>query len=264
VRLLAGRTFSHVYSENHPPEEIILSRSAAEALGYHNLADAVGRPLDYQGDHAHLHARIIGVADDMRVDTVRQPLQPIVFDNQSFFFSRLNVKLRPGREAETLATIDRLWQTDYRTVNPINRRFYSDYLRALYNDMIQQWWAFGLLSVVGVCLSVLGLTGLSIYLARTRRREIAIRNALGARLWDIFRLRLQPFVKPLAVANLGAGLLSWLVMSWWLSSFSAHVDIGPLPFLVAGAITVLITLATLTTHSLLAAPARSSQPLRGD
>ncbi len=128
--------------------------------------------------------------------------------------------------------------------------------------MIQQWWAFGLLSVVGVVLSVLGLTGLSIYLARTRSREIAIRNALGARRWDLFRLQLEPFVKPLILANLAAGLMSWLLMSWWLNSFKAHVDINPTSFLSAGAVTVLVALITLTAHNFLTSPARSSQSLR--
>ena len=262
VRLLAGRNFSATYNANNSPTEIILSRSAAEALGYHRPSDAVGHVLDYEGDHARIRSKIIGVADDMRIDTVRESLQPIIFDNQAFFFTRLNVKLKPGKEAATLVAIDNLWKLTYPNANPINRHFYSKYLGELYHDMIQQWWAFGLLSVVGVVLSVLGLTGLSIYLARTRSREIAIRNALGARRWDLFRLQLEPFVKPLILANLAAGLMSWLLMSWWLNSFKAHVDINPTSFLSAGAVTVLVALITLTAHNFLTSPARSSQSLR--
>jgi putative ABC transport system permease protein len=264
VRLLAGRNFSSVYYGLHNPNEIILSRSAVKALGYPTPASAVGRVLDYEGDHTRIRSRIIGVVDDMRIDTVREPLQPTAFDTEATYFTRLNVKLRRGSEAATLAAIDGLWKRDYPNNNPVVRHFYADYLSGLYRDMIQQWWAFGLLSAVGVCLSILGLIGLSVYLARTRLREIAIRNALGARLWDMVLLRIEPFVKPLLVANILAGIAAWGLMSWWLRLFSAHVDLDPLSFAAAGMLTVFIALVTLGLHAVSASPARSSQPLRND
>ena len=261
VRLLAGKNFSGVSVESSPPREVILSLSATKALGYGRPVDAVGHVLEYEADHTRMRSTIIGVVDDMRTNTVRKALQPKVFDSQSFFFTRLNVKLKAGDETATLAAIDRAWQLQYPNTNSIDRHFYSDYLVHLYRDMIQQWWAFALLSVVGICLSVLGLSGLSIYLARARSREIAIRNALGAQLRDIIRFRLQPFVKPLLFAHLAAGLLSWLLMSWWLSSFDSHIQLTPVVFLTAGGLTVLISVITLTAHILVTSPARSSRPL---
>lgn len=262
VRILAGRNFNTVYNLDQPPAEIILSQSAATAFGYRQPADAIGRMLDYEADnHARVRSKIVGVVDDMRIDTVRDALRPLVFDNQSFFFTRLNVRLKPRTEAATLAAIDRVWQHDFPQANPINRHFFTEYLNELYHDMVQQWWAFGLLSVVGVCLSILGLAGLTMYLARSQMHEMAIRNALGAGLWDIFRLRLTPFVTPLLIANVAAGVLSWLLMSLWLESFKAHVGIDPLSFVIAGAATVAITLVTLAVHSVLSSPARSSRPL---
>lgn len=263
VRLLAGQNFTRPYKAGEA-DDVVLTLSAAKALGYRSPADAVGRSLDYIGDHTHLRSRIIGVVADMRIDTVREPLHPMVFDYHPDYFDRLNVKLKRGSEEAALRGIDEVWKRDYPTDNPIVRHFYSEYLDSLYRDMIQQWWAFGLLSVVGICLSILGLTGLSVYLARARLHEIAIRSALGARLWDIFLLRIEPFVTPLLIANGVGGLAAWALMSWWLSSFSAHVGLDPLSFVGAGAMAILIALVTLTVHALTAKPARSSQPLRTD
>jgi len=264
VKLLAGRSFSSAYPENLFPHDVIVSRSAAKAFGYHQPEDAIGRVLDYRGDHARIRSTIIGVVDDMRIATVREPLRPIVFDSQAFFFNRLSVKLKPGDQSGTLAAIDRVWRKDYPNNGPIDSHLYSDYLAGVYRDMIQQWWAFGLLSVVGGGLSILGLSGLSIYLARTRLRELAIRNALGARQWDIFLLRIEPFIKPLIIANIAGGLLSAVLMSWWLNSFAAHVDLDPMTFVSSGVFTVLIALVTLTAHALTTSPAHSSHPLRTD
>jgi putative ABC transport system permease protein len=261
IHLLAGRNFTGVYDSLRPPDEVILSLSAARALGYARPSDAIGRALTYEADHIQIRSRVVGVVDDMRIGSVREPLQPAIFDNQSSFFTRLNIRLKPDDQPATLAAIDQVWKHDFPNASPINRHAFSEYLDELYHDMAQQWWAFGLLSIVGVCLSVLGLTGLSIYMARSQRREIAVRSALGARPVDIFRQRLGPFVKSIVIANLAADLLSWFLMSWWLELFKAHVAIEPLPFLVAGGVTILITFLTLAVHNALSAPDRSSHSL---
>ncbi|WAC46857.1 ABC transporter permease [Asticcacaulis sp. SL142] len=262
VQILAGNNFSGVYFAEAPPVEVILNRSAAEALGYRQPEDAIGQFLDYEADHTRHRSKIIGVVDNMRTNTVRKPLQPMVFDNQSFFFTRLNVRLKPGTEAATLSKIDRLWDQEYPNTNPIYRYFYSDYLSEVYQDMKRQGWAFGFLSVVGICLSILGLTGLSIYLARSRCREIAIRSALGASLADIIYLRLSPFIKPMVIASIAATALSWLTMSLWLSAFDTHISLSPVVFLTSGAMTAFMALATLTAHIILTPPVRASQSLR--
>jgi len=262
IRLLAGRNFAGVYDSDTPPAEVILSRSAAESLGYTRPADAVDRVLDYRADHMQRQARIIGVVDDMRIASVREPPQPMVFDSEAAVFTRLNVRFKPGGETAALPAIDRLWGRYYPKISPINRHFFTDYLGGLYGDMERQWWTFGLLSAVGICLAVLGLSGLSMYLARMHLREIAIRNALGARTWDIFLLRIRPFVSPLIVGSLAGCALAWAAMSWWLSTFAAHVTVAAAPFVISCGFTALTAFATLSAHSLLTAPARSSHPLR--
>lgn len=264
VPILAGRRFSNVSDSQYRPKSILINRSALAAFGYRRPEDAVGRELTYHADNQLWTSRIIGVVEDMRIATVREPISPMVFDNQSVFFTHLSVRLTNRDNAQTLAAIDSLWQRANPDSGPLEPYFFSDYIANQYRDIKQQWWAFGLLSVVGICLSVLGLSGLSIYLARARLHEIAIRNALGARLVDIMRLRLEPLLKPLIIANLAGSAASWALMSWWLNSFKAHVGLSLLSFVVAGTATVTITLLTVATHIFLSSPARSSQPLRAD
>jgi putative ABC transport system permease protein len=264
VKVLAGRGLSSVYSGLEAPEEVVINRTALNAFGYKTPQDAVGRSITYTADGHQVTSSIVGVVNDMRTATIRDPVAPMVFDGQSKFFTILSVRIAQTNQQRSLAAIDGLWRQNFPQTGPMERRFFSEYLHEQYQDMHQQWRVFGLLSFVGICLNVLGLSGLSIYLARARLREMAIRNALGARLVDIFRLRMQPFVKPLIVANLAAALISWLAMSWWLSSFEARVDLSLLSFIGAGGLTVFITLLTLITHVLLSSPARSSQPLRTD
>lgn len=264
VQFLAGHGLSHAHLTDYPPKEVVINRTALKAFGYRTPQDAVGQSITYTADGRQVTSSIVGVVNDMRTATIRDPLAPMVFDGVSQWFTILSVRIAKTNQQESLAAIDGLWRQNFPKAGPMERRFFSEYLREQYKDMLQQWRVFGLLSFVGICLNVLGLSGLSIYLARARLREMAIRNALGARLVDIFRLRMQPFVKPLIVANLAAGLISWLAMSWWLSSFKARVDLSLMSFVGAGGLTVLITFLTLVTHVFLSSPARSSQPLRDD
>lgn len=264
VQPLAGRGLSHLYDADHPPEEVVINAAAVKAFGYANPQDAIGKWITYTADSRAVTSLIVGVVTDMRTATVREPLSPMVFDGQSTYFTVLSVRIADAGNTETLAAIDRIWRDNAPNVGPVEWQSFSEYLQDQYHDMLQQWRVFGLLSTVGICLNVLGLSGLSLYLGRAQLREVAIRNALGARLRDILRLRVQPFIKPLVVANFGAALISWLLMSWWLNAFKARVDLDPLSFVGAGAMTVLITLLTLITHVALSPPARSSQPLRGD
>jgi putative ABC transport system permease protein len=264
VRVLAGSGFSGIYTEDVPPREIIINRSAIAAFGFKDATDALNRKITYQADNKPVTSTIIGVVEDMRLTSVRKPLRPMVFDNQAKFFSRLSIKLNGKATLDTLRHIDQIWARNNPTAGPIERHFYSEYLDNQYRDMIQQSWVFALLSCVGICLSILGISGLSIYLARTRRRELAIRNALGAQRWDLFMLRIMPFIKPLVFGNIIGWVLAWCLMTWWLDSFDAHIHLTLIAFASSTMLTIVIAFATTIAHSFLTQPVRSSQSLRAE
>ena len=86
------------------------------------------------------------------------------------------------------------------------------------------WVLFGAVGVVLLiaCVNVAGLV-----LSRTidRRRDIAVRAALGAERWRLFRYLVVESLM-LSIAGAGAGLL---VGSWALTAFSSLVPAGTLP-----------------------------------
>jgi putative ABC transport system permease protein len=113
-----------------------------------------------------------------------------------------------------------------------------------------------------VTVCIFGLIGLSIHIYRTDRKEIAIRNALGASKADLIALRLKPYLRPLLIANLIAGPLAWLIAVAWLRTFALHVNPSWIAVVLASASTFIIAFGTLAIHTALAQPARSSSPLR--
>ena len=186
----------------------------------------------------------------------------MLFDNHTNVATVLSVKLRPADQTQTVAAIDRLWTRDVPRNGPIERQYFSTYLAAQYSDMFQQRQIFAFFSLVGVCLSGLCLIGLAIFFARSRKREMAIRRALGADFWTIFKLRLAPFAKPLVVSTLIAWPLSAVLMLNWLHTFADHVPLAPISFVGASFITALTAILMVGVHAIAVAQDRPVRSLR--
>src|SRR5213596_3574744 len=102
--------------------------------------------------------------------------------------------------------------------------------------------AFASLAVIIGCL---GLFGLAAFTAERRTKEIGIRKVLGARTRDIVRLLVWQFSRPVLIANLIAWPVAWWMMRDWLNQFDVRMALEPTPFVAAGALALLIAIATI-------------------
>jgi putative ABC transport system permease protein len=100
-----------------------------------------------------------------------------------------------------------------------------------------------------VVVGCLGLFGLAAFTAQRRTKEIGIRKVLGASTSRIVRLLVWQFSRPVILANIIAWPIAWWVMRDWLNGFDARIALGPIPFLVAGALALLIAIGTIGAHS---------------
>jgi len=101
----------------------------------------------------------------------------------------------------------------------------------------------GVSATMALWLSVLGLFGALNDAARQRRRELAIRIALGAQRWRVIGLVLQEGAR-LACAGTLAGMLASLALSRWMSGITRGSGWPTLwvwlaaPIALAGAVTM--------------------------
>jgi putative ABC transport system permease protein len=108
---------------------------------------------------------------------------------------------------------------------------------------------FAVFAGFAVLISCLGLFGLAAFTAQHRTREIGIRKVLGARTRDITRLLVWQFARPVLLANLIAWPIAWWAMRDWLSEFENRIEIGPVPFVLAGLAAFVIAAATVGGHA---------------
>ena len=95
-----------------------------------------------------------------------------------------------------------------------------------------------------------------------RNKEISIRLVLGASVKNIFRLLTLDFITLVLIAIVLATPLSIYLMQEWLNEFAYRIDIGWQFFALAGTLSVVIALVTISYQSIRAALVNPVQSLK--
>jgi putative ABC transport system permease protein len=242
---------------------IVINELAARRLGFQNPADAVGRSFRaalVNNELGLVPITIIGVVKDARFRTIRLPLDPIMFSNWNSGHSHVVLRYN-GNPAQIRAAVEQAWKSITNEV-PFEGEFSDEVMAELYeadDARAQLFAAFALLSIIVACL---GLFGLAAFTAERRTKEIGIRKVLGARTRDIVRLLAWQFSKPIIIANIIAWPVAWWVMREWLNGFDTRIDLGPVPFVFAGAVALAIAIGTIAGHAIKVARANPIHALR--
>jgi putative ABC transport system permease protein len=232
-------------------------------MGFRTAAEAVGKTVKVPWVEPELGvvpATIIGVVQDSRFRSIRDPIDPIIFRFDKTFAGNLLIRY-DGRPSDARAKTEAVWKRIVPEV-PFDGEFSEDVVAELYQAeeaRAQTFAGFALLAVIVACL---GLFGLAAFTAERRTKEIGIRKVLGARSRDIVRLLAWQFSKPVIVANLIAWPVAWWVMRDWLNGFDTRIGLGPTPFLLAGFLALAIALGTIAGHAFKVARANPIHALR--
>lgn len=268
VPLVAGRDFSRDFVDDRISGDdksrvsaAIINITALRALGFADASAAIGQEIRTTDPTTPRRHRIIGVAPDFPLDSVRDPVPPSIFIVDPDLHNVLTVRLSGVNLPETLRNIDAVWH-DFVPNRPINRVFLDDRLAVLYVDITHEGQVFAGFALVSVAIGCLGLVGLSAYAAERRAKEIGVRKAHGATVVNVTRLLVWQFTRPVLLANVLAAPIAWWSMRHWLDGFAYRVDLGPVPFLLAGIGAVAIAVATTAASAINGARVSPAKALR--
>ncbi|QAY76820.1 ABC transporter permease [Sphingosinicella sp. BN140058] len=281
MKMLAGRNFSEriAMDDSTTPfpvdasaeqalarrgTNIVVSESAARRLGFRDPQQAIGKPISVGltlPEYGLSTATIVGVVQDARFRSIRDPLQPIMFLYAHNGFNAMVVRYNDPEPKRVSARVEGVWKRMLPTV-PYRAEFADDRVKRLYEQDEARGRLFGAFAILAVVIGCLGLFGLAAFTAERRTKEIGIRKVLGARTRDIVRLLAWQFSKPVIIANLIAWPIAWWVMRDWLNGFDARIGLGPTPFLLAGLLALVIALGTIASHAFKVARANPIQALR--
>jgi putative ABC transport system permease protein len=243
---------------------VVINELAARRLGFRDPAQAVGKTVMvsyFDPDDPLVPTHIIGVVQDSRFRSIRDPIDPILFRLDRTFANTLLVRYDGANAAAAQRNIEQAWRRLVPDV-PYDGVASEDKVAELYKveeARAKVFAGFALLAVVVACL---GLFGLAAFTAERRTKEIGIRKVLGARIRDIVGLLAWQFSKPVIIANLIAWPVAYFAMKKWLETFDARIDLGVLPFLLAGLLALVIAIGTIASHAIRVARANPILALR--
>ena len=121
---------------------------------------------------------------------------------------------------------------------------------------------FKIFAIIAIFLSCLGLYGLASFMAVQRIKEVGIRKVLGATVQNVVYLFTKEFIVLIAIAFVIAAPVAWYFMNKWLQDFAYKIDISWWIFLMAGLLSLLIALITVSSQAIKAAITNPVKSLR--
>jgi len=243
---------------------IVLSEEAARRLGFKDPREALGKQIMTSmtlPEYGLVPSTVIGIVTDARFRSVRDPLQPIMYFYQTTNFVQIEVRFQGAQPKAVFDAVEGTWKRLVPEI-PFRARFMDDIVRDLYVGEVARAQLFGAFAILAVVIGCLGLFGLAAFTAERRTKEIGIRKVLGASTAKIVQLLVWQFSRPVLIANLIAWPVAWWIMRDWLNNFDMRITLGPTPFLMAGAIALVIAIGTIAAHSVRVARTNPIKALR--
>lgn len=240
MEMASGRSFSNQFGSDST--KIILNEAAIKVMG---LKEPVGKIFNLWGKDL----QIIGVVKNVHFESMHEVVKPMFFLFDALNTNRIMVKIKAGRERETIAELQQLYK-DFNVGGQFEYRFLDE-------DFQEQYVAENRIALLSryfaglaVIISCLGLFGLASFTAERKLKEIGIRKVLGASEWEIVYNLSKDFVKPVLIAILIALPLSYILTKQWLNTFAYRIDLQIWYFVVAGFLALLISWITVSAQAI--------------
>jgi predicted permease len=257
LQFLAGRA----YYPSDTANEYVVNQTLLRKLGITDPRQALGKKIDFW-DGGKV-GYIVGVVNDFNSYSLRDPMAPVVLSNWKDVYQTINIKLIPGREKQTLAFIERLWNETFPDY-VYQYNFLDDTIRDFYRQENQLSVLYRVFAALAIFISCLGLYGLVSFMVVQRTREVGIRKVLGASAKSIVYLLSREFTVLIVIAFVIAGPVAYYVMHKWLQNYTYRIDIGVMIFGIAIISSMLVAWLTVGHRAVKAALANPVRSLRSE
>ncbi len=254
-------TEGRFFSRERPSEStsgVVINQTLARSLDW---ADPIGRRMDVLGEVTG--GVVIGVVEDFHFESLHRPIDPTAFIVDTTGAGYISARVGGGDLPGTLRYLEAQWNS-FESRYPFEYEFLDDAFGRFYASEQRLMTTLGLFAGLAVSIACLGLFGLAAFLAEERTKEIGIRKVLGASISRILVMLSTETVGLVLVACAAAVPIAYILAHRWLDSFAYRVDISGWTFGAAGALVLILSLATVSYQALRAATADPVRALRDE
>ncbi|UII20127.1 ABC transporter permease [Fulvivirga ligni] len=247
LKLIAGRNLN----PSDTVSEVLVTKKLLEYVGYKDRAEEfLGKMMKVHG----VHVPVVGVIDDFNSTSLHDGVTPVVLHSSMNSYRQLTVKVNVANFQQVNPEIERIWKGLYPEYD-YSSSFLDEYIAQFYEGERKMAKIFSFFSSIAIIISCMGLFALASFMVNQKVKEIGVRKVLGASVFNIIGMFSWSFFKLILLAFLMSVPVSWYVMDSWLENFQYQVDLGPMLFVGALILTLLIAIVTVGYKSLRAAMA---------
>lgn len=252
IKIIEGRNFDPAIASDS--NAIIINQTMARELG---LKNPVGERIqNWQAWN------VIGVVEDFNFESMKGKIGPLSL-TFGHWGSIAAVKVNTDDMPATIIAINQVWNK-FLPHQPFRYKFLDESYAQMYADVQRMGSIFGSFALLAVIVACLGLFALSAFMVEQRTKEISIRLVLGAPVNNILRLLTQNFVVLVMISFVLAAPVAWYIMTEWLLDFEYKTTITWDVFVIAGGISMMIALLTVSYQSVKAALVNPVKNLRSE
>jgi putative ABC transport system permease protein len=251
INLVEGRQFSE--QENN--RKIIFNETFLKECGFNNL---VGQIFDDKFE-------IIGIVKDFNFKSLREPVKPFAFipisdsDIYGHYSKQWTFVKTVG--VNTSQTIDFIRDTWKKFSNePVEVLFLDKTLADLYKKENNLAKLVSTCGAIAIIVAIMGLYGLILFNAKSKRKNIAIRKINGATKHEIVMMLNHDLLIQFVIAYIISVPIAGYVVNRWLEGFAYKTPMYWWVFILGGLIVLIISLITVSWESYKAA---SANPIEG-
>lgn len=252
VSFVKGRNFSREMGSDKETAVIVNEATVREmGWGEHALGKKIHWGYDMDGSGGK-RMKVIGVVKDFNYVSLHNTIEPIIMFIPDFPLNVMSVRIKPGTEKSSIDFIQKQWKES--NVNrPFDYYFLDKNFESKYQAESNLGQVFPIFAILSIFIALLGLIGLSSFMALQRTKEIGVRKVLGASIQSIVLMLYRESVLLVFLAFIIAVPLSWYMLHRWLENFAYHISLSWFIFAFAGLIILIITLISVSFHAIKAA-----------
>jgi len=244
-----------VIINNHFYSRILKNYGSMEAFKEYK------KSKDFMGDLSDI--ALLGVVKDFNYHSAHVPLGNFAFvlHDPKTSGSLIHVRLAIGDIREALLQAGKVYEKHY-PGNQMDYFFLDEEIARRYRAETILRRILLAFSLIGVLISIIGISAFSLFISQQRTKEIGIRKVNGATILEILKMLNKDFVKWVAIAFVIATPIAYYAMHKWLQNFAYKTELSWWIFALAGLLALGIALVTVNWQSWRAATRNPVEALR--